>query len=252
MYGWLHSRIHKDIDTSDDRDRLNSQRHVLVQAAVTTQLCHHTCHLPQRQRKGNQTSHLGRGTNNPRNQSDCNISPRSTTSRRQDGLNSRCNTTANSSRPKRCATMPAGKTDPMGARVLYSEKAPAGGENRPRMCLKELETARTCDQAERALIKTRAQPGATTSMGTRWPRSCVTRRKLQTPGNAEEHKSQIMCNHIAYPHCQQFVLPLPYRHMTLLLKEHLLKSGHNLPACQCARWSKRYKISLSINRCISV
>ena len=28
-------------------DRLNSQRHVLVQAAVTTQLCHHTCHLPQ-------------------------------------------------------------------------------------------------------------------------------------------------------------------------------------------------------------
>ena len=50
MYVWLHSRIHKDVDTSDNRDRLNSQRHVLVQAAVTTQLCHHTCHLPQRQR----------------------------------------------------------------------------------------------------------------------------------------------------------------------------------------------------------
>ena len=29
-----------------------AQRHVLVQAAVTTQLCHHTCHLPQRQRDG--------------------------------------------------------------------------------------------------------------------------------------------------------------------------------------------------------
>ena len=37
---------------SDNRldDRFISQRHVLVQAAVTTQLCHHTCDLPQRQR----------------------------------------------------------------------------------------------------------------------------------------------------------------------------------------------------------
>ena len=34
----IYSRIHKDIDTSDNRDRLKSQRHVLVQAAVTTQL----------------------------------------------------------------------------------------------------------------------------------------------------------------------------------------------------------------------
>ena len=75
MYVLLHTGIHKDIDTSDNRDRLNSQRHVLVQAAVTTQLCHHTCHLPQRQRTGNQISHLGRGTTNPRNQSDYNISP---------------------------------------------------------------------------------------------------------------------------------------------------------------------------------
>ena len=47
-------------NTSDNRDRLNSesQRLVLVQAAVTTQLCHHTCHLPQRQRTGNQTLHV--------------------------------------------------------------------------------------------------------------------------------------------------------------------------------------------------
>ena len=54
MYVRLHSRIHKDIDTSGNRDRLNSQRHVLVQAAVTmfTQLCHQTCHLPQGQRTG--------------------------------------------------------------------------------------------------------------------------------------------------------------------------------------------------------
>ena len=49
MYVGIHSRIHKDIDTSDNRDRLNSQRYALVQAVVTTQLCHHTCHLPQRQ-----------------------------------------------------------------------------------------------------------------------------------------------------------------------------------------------------------
>ena len=55
MYVLLHTGIHKDIDTFDNRDRLNSQRHVLVQAAVTTQLCHHTRHLPQRQRTGNQT-----------------------------------------------------------------------------------------------------------------------------------------------------------------------------------------------------
>ena len=75
MYVKLHSRTHKDIDTSNNRDQLNSERHVLVQAAVTTQLCHHTWHLPQRQRTGNQTSHLGSGTTNPHNQSDCNISP---------------------------------------------------------------------------------------------------------------------------------------------------------------------------------
>ena len=30
MYERLRSRIHKDIDTSDTRDRLNPQRHVLV------------------------------------------------------------------------------------------------------------------------------------------------------------------------------------------------------------------------------
>ena len=42
------------------------------------------------------------------------------TSRRQDRLDSRCNTTTNRSRPKRCATVPAGKTDPMGARVMYT------------------------------------------------------------------------------------------------------------------------------------
>ena len=32
-----------------------------MQDAVTTQLCHHMCNLPQRQRTGNQTSHLGSG-----------------------------------------------------------------------------------------------------------------------------------------------------------------------------------------------
>ena len=32
MYVRLHSRIHKDVDASDKRDRLNPQRHVLVQA----------------------------------------------------------------------------------------------------------------------------------------------------------------------------------------------------------------------------
>ena len=52
-------------------------------------------------------------------------------------------------RPKRCATVPAGKTDPMGALVIYSVKAPAGEEDR--MCLKELETAKPCDVRERAL-----------------------------------------------------------------------------------------------------
>ena len=60
------------------------------------------------------------------------------TSRPQDGMDSRCNTTTNRSRPKRWVTVPAGKTDPMGARVMYSVKAPAGDEYR--MCLKELET----------------------------------------------------------------------------------------------------------------
>ena len=50
MHVRLHSesRIHEDIDTS--RGRLTPRRHVLVQAVVTTQLCHHTCQLPQRQR----------------------------------------------------------------------------------------------------------------------------------------------------------------------------------------------------------
>ena len=58
--------------------------------------------------------------------------------------------------------MSAGKTDPIGALVMYSVKAPAGDEYR--MCLIELETAKTCDERERALIRTWAQPGATTSM----------------------------------------------------------------------------------------
>ena len=63
---WLvYSRVRKDVDTSDNRERLNSQRHVLVQAAVTTRLCHHTCHLPQRQRTGNHTSHPGSGPPQP-------------------------------------------------------------------------------------------------------------------------------------------------------------------------------------------
>ena len=78
-----HSRMHKDIDTSDNRDRLNSDRHVLVQAAVTTQLCHHTW------------------------------------------------------------------------KHMYSVKAPAGEEYRT--CLKQLKTAKTCEERDHALITTRAQ-----------------------------------------------------------------------------------------------
>ena len=38
----------------------------------------------------------------------------------------------------------------MGARVMYSVKAPAGEDYRIR--LKELETAKTCDERQRALI----------------------------------------------------------------------------------------------------
>ena len=53
MYLCLHSRIHKDIGTSDDLDRPNAPRHVLVRAAVTTQLCHHTRQLPQSNGRGN-------------------------------------------------------------------------------------------------------------------------------------------------------------------------------------------------------
>ena len=82
------------------------------------------------------------------------------TSRRQDGLDSRCNTTTNRSRPKRSATVPADTRDPMGARVMYSVTSPAWEEYR--MCLKQLDTARTCDERQRALVTTRA-PGATTS-----------------------------------------------------------------------------------------
>ena len=54
MYACMYDfgRIHKDADASDNRDRLNSRRHVLVQVAVTTQLCYHACQLPQRQRTG--------------------------------------------------------------------------------------------------------------------------------------------------------------------------------------------------------
>ena len=86
----------------------------------------------------------------------------------------------NRSRPKRCATVPAGKTDPMRSRVMYSVNAPEGEEQRT--CLKEVETAKTCVERERALIKTRAQPGATTSMnGTRRPRSCVITRVSTLP-----------------------------------------------------------------------
>ena len=43
----IHSLIHKDIDTSDNWDRFNAQRPVLVKPVVTTQLCYHTCRLPK-------------------------------------------------------------------------------------------------------------------------------------------------------------------------------------------------------------
>ena len=72
---WLQACMYDYADASDNRDRLNSRRHGLVQAAVTTERCHHTCRLRQRKRAGNQTSHLGSGTTNPRNQSDRDISP---------------------------------------------------------------------------------------------------------------------------------------------------------------------------------
>ena len=45
----------------------------------------------------------------------------------------------NRSRPKHCATVPAGKTDPMGARVMYSVKAPAGAA-----CGMRASSARPC------------------------------------------------------------------------------------------------------------
>ena len=49
---------------------------------------------------------------------------------------SRCNTTTNRSRPKCCATVPAGKTDPMGARVMYPVKATASHHSHHSMCNK--------------------------------------------------------------------------------------------------------------------
>ena len=73
VYVRLQSRIHKDIATSDSRDRLNHHRHVLVQAAGSqpswaTTLC-------QTQRTGNHADQLGRGTTGPRCQSGRSISP---------------------------------------------------------------------------------------------------------------------------------------------------------------------------------
>ena len=57
MYVWFaHSRIHKGIGTSDNRDRLYPQRRMLVQAVVTVQLCYHTRQLSQRQQTSNQTN----------------------------------------------------------------------------------------------------------------------------------------------------------------------------------------------------
>ena len=49
MYVRLHSRIH-DLATPDNRDQLNSQRH--VQAVVTIKLCYHACQLPQKATDG--------------------------------------------------------------------------------------------------------------------------------------------------------------------------------------------------------
>ena len=99
-------------------------------------------------------------------------------------------------RRQKKATVPAGKNDPMGARVVYSSPADAFTEYR--MCLNELETAKRCDGHERALIKTQA-PGATTFMN-------AARRPRSGP------------NHIAYLRSQHFVLSL--MHLRFLLKEH--------------------------------
>ena len=125
-YVYLHSRVHEDIDTSNNRDRLNSQRHMLVQATVTTQLRYHTCELPQGNGQATKPAISAAGPPIPATRVTATSVHKAPASRRQDGVDSRCNTTTNRSRPKRCATVPAGKTDPMSARSMYSVKAPAG------------------------------------------------------------------------------------------------------------------------------
>lgn len=42
MYAFSHIRIHKEIDTAENLDRLNPYRNVLVQAMATTKLCYRT------------------------------------------------------------------------------------------------------------------------------------------------------------------------------------------------------------------
>ena len=52
--------VHKYIDTSDNRGRLNPEGHVPVQALVMTKMFYHTCQLSQRRRAGNQNRHPSR------------------------------------------------------------------------------------------------------------------------------------------------------------------------------------------------
>lgn len=42
----------KDLTTPGNQEWSNHQRHVLVQAVVTTKLCYHKCQLSQKQRMG--------------------------------------------------------------------------------------------------------------------------------------------------------------------------------------------------------
>ena len=82
------------------------------------------------------------------------------------------------------------------------------------MCLKELETAKTCDERGRTHQDT----------------STTGRNDINERGPT----AQIMCNHITYPRCQHHVLPLPY--LKLLLKVNLPSKPANMCLdlkCRC-------------------
>ena len=76
-----------------------------MQAAVTTQLCHHTCHLPQGNGRATTPATSAAGPPMPATRVTDTSVHEPPTSRRQDGLDSRCKTTTKRSQPKRCATV---------------------------------------------------------------------------------------------------------------------------------------------------